>query len=67
MFVWLDYSERERRKMHDVVDLVSKFRLCRATQSASYSPKIKVDVIGSKPSASLKGVGGSPTIAFPGR
>src|SRR5271169_1623759 len=62
--------------------MVSKLRLCRATQSArasasatvpiaststaSYSPKIKVDVIGSKPSASPKGFGRSPTIAFPG-
>src|SRR5271156_4913288 len=62
--------------------MVSRVRLCRATQSAralasatvpiaststaSYSPKIKVDVIGSKPSASPKGFGRSPTIAFPG-
>src|SRR5271156_1395323 len=62
--------------------MVSKLRLCRATQSArasasatviiaststaSYSPKIKVDVIGSKPSASPKGFGRSPTIVFPG-
>src|ERR1700681_3467607 len=62
--------------------MVSKLRLCRAIQSArasasatvviaststaSYSPKIKVDVIGSKPSASPKGFGRSPTIAFPG-
>src|SRR5271166_1759824 len=62
--------------------MVSRLRLCRATQSArasasatvpiaststaSYSPKIKVDVIGSKPSASPKGFGRSPTIAFPG-
>src|SRR5580692_586554 len=62
--------------------MVSKLRLCRATQSArasasatvpiastrtaSYSPKIKVDVIGSKPSGSPKGFGRSPTIAFPG-
>src|SRR5271166_3195816 len=60
--------------------MVSRLRLCRATQSArasatvpraststaSCSPKIKVDVIGSKPSASPKGFGRSPTIAFPG-
>src|SRR5580700_358306 len=62
--------------------MVSKLRLCRATQcarasasatvpiastsTASYSPKIKVDVIGSKPSASPKGFGRSPTIVFPG-
>src|SRR5579872_3097148 len=62
--------------------MVSRLRLCRATQSAralasatvpiastntaSYSPKIKVDVIGSKPSASPKGLGRSPTIVFPG-
>src|SRR5579863_1331364 len=62
--------------------MVSKLRLCRATQSArasasatvpmaststaSYSPKIKVDVMGSKPSASPKGRGRSPTIVFPG-
>src|ERR1035438_1485583 len=62
--------------------MVSKLRLCRAIQSArasasatvviaststaSYSPKIKVDVIGSKPSASPKGFGRSPTIVFPG-
>src|SRR5271165_4448720 len=62
--------------------MVSRLRLCKATQSArasasatvpiaststaSYSPKIKVDVIGSKPSASPKGFGRSPTIAFPG-
>src|SRR6202042_3939924 len=62
--------------------MVSKLRLCRATQSArasasatvviaststaSYSPRIKVDVAGSKPSASPKGFGRSPTIAFPG-
>src|SRR5579872_4377303 len=60
--------------------MVSRLRLCRATQSArasatvpiaststaSYSPKIKVEVIGSKPSASPKGLGRSPTIVFPG-
>src|SRR5580658_1046026 len=62
--------------------MASRLRLCRATQSArasasatviiaststaSYSPKINVDVIGSKPSASPKGFGRSPTIAFPG-
>src|SRR5271154_6231222 len=62
--------------------MVSRLRLCRATQSArasasatvpiaststaSYSPKIKVDVIGSKASASPKGFGRSPTIVFPG-
>src|SRR5207247_74025 len=62
--------------------MASKLRLCRAIQSArasasatvvigststaSYSPKIKVDVIGSKPNASPKGFGRSPTIAFPG-
>src|ERR1700683_5772608 len=62
--------------------MVSRLRLCRATQSArasasatvpiaststaSYSPKIKVDVIGSKPSGSPKGFGRSPTIVFPG-
>src|SRR5450755_1412067 len=62
--------------------MVSRLRLCRATQSArasasatvviaststaSASPKIKVDVIGSKPSASPKGFGRSPTIGFPG-
>src|SRR5271155_4612072 len=34
--------------------------------SASFSRKIKVDVIGSKPSASPKAHGRSPTIAFPG-
>src|SRR5580698_4473250 len=62
--------------------MVSRLRLCRAIQSArasasatvviastrtaSYSPKIKVEVIGSKPSASPKGFGRSPTITFPG-
>src|SRR5579862_6622000 len=62
--------------------MVSRLRLCRATQfarasasaivpiastsTASYSPKIKVDVIGSKPNASPKGFGRSPTIVFPG-
>src|SRR5229473_2152370 len=62
--------------------MVSKLRLCRAiqaasaspsatvpiasTNTASYSPKIKVDVIGSKPSASPKGFGRSPTMVFPG-
>src|ERR1700684_4412375 len=62
--------------------MVSRLRLCRAikaarasasatvpmasTSTASYSPKIKVDVIGSKPSASPKGFGRSPTITFPG-
>src|SRR5580704_1585171 len=62
--------------------MVSRLRLCRATQAArasasatvpiaststaSYSPKIKVDVIGSKPNASPKGFGRSPTIVFPG-
>ena len=61
--------------------VLERLRLCRATQSArasalatvpiaststaSYSPKINVDVIGLKPSASLKGFGRSPTIAFP--
>jgi hypothetical protein len=29
------------------------------------SPKIRVDVMGSKPNASPKGLGRSPTIAFP--
>src|SRR5580692_11290071 len=37
-----------------------------STSTASYSPKIKVDVIGSKPSASPKGFGRSPAIVFPG-
>src|SRR5580704_5849003 len=62
--------------------MVSRLRLCNATQSArasasatvviaststaSCSPKIKVDVIGSKPNASPKGFGRSPTMAFPG-
>src|SRR5580692_11299928 len=62
--------------------MVSRLRLCSAiqaarasasatvpiasTSTASYSPKTKVDVIGSKPSASPKGFGRSPTIAFPG-
>src|SRR6202451_4145408 len=62
--------------------MVCKLRLCKATQSASASasatvniaststascsPKINVDVIGSKPSASPNGLGRSPTIAFPG-
>src|SRR5271156_1819412 len=62
--------------------MVSRLRLCSATQSArasasatvvmaststaSYSPKIRVDVIGSKPSVSPKGFGRSPTITFPG-
>src|SRR5579871_3550593 len=62
--------------------MVSRLRLCSATQSArasasatvviaststaSYSPKISVDVIGSKPSGSPKGFGRSPTITFPG-
>src|SRR5271154_2374218 len=62
--------------------MVSKLRLCRATQAArasasatvpiaststaSYSPKIKVDVIGSKPSGSPKAFGRSPTMVFPG-
>src|SRR5579862_3919294 len=62
--------------------MVSRLRLCSAIQSArasasatvviaststaSYLPKIKVDVIGSKPSASPKGFGRSPTITFPG-
>src|SRR5580698_4065811 len=62
--------------------MVSRLRLCRATQSArasasaivhiaststaSYSPKIKVEVIGSKPNGSPKGLGRSPTMVFPG-
>src|SRR5271167_4226027 len=62
--------------------MVSRLRLCSAIQSASasasatvvmaststasYSPKINVDVIGSKPSGSPKGLGRSPTIVFPG-
>src|ERR1700733_9563754 len=62
--------------------MVSRFRLCSAIQSASASasatvvmaststascsPKINVDVAGSKPSGSPKGLGRSPTIAFPG-
>src|SRR5580698_8963933 len=62
--------------------MVSRLRLCRAiqaarasasatvviasTNTASFSPKIKVDVMGSKPSASPKGLGRSPTMAFPG-
>src|SRR6516165_5968133 len=62
--------------------MVCRLRLCSATQSArasasativsaststaSCSPKIKVDVLGSKPSGSPKGFGRSPTIAFPG-
>src|SRR3984957_15122479 len=62
--------------------MVSRLRLCSATQSArasasatvviaststaSYSPKIKVEGIGSKPSGSPKGFGRSPTITFPG-
>src|ERR1700735_3559194 len=62
--------------------MVSRLRLCSAIQSArasasatvviastrtaSYSPKIKVDVIGSKPSGSPKGFGRSPAITFPG-
>src|SRR5580704_13342628 len=62
--------------------MVSRLRLCRATQSASalasatvviaststasYSPKIKVEVAGSKPSSSPKGFVRSPTIVFPG-
>src|SRR5580698_8450992 len=62
--------------------MVSRLRLCSAiqfarasasatvviasTSTASYSPKINVDVIGSKPSASPKGFGRSPTITFPG-
>ena len=37
-----------------------------STSTASCSPKIKVDVIGSKPSASPKGLGHSPTIALAG-
>jgi hypothetical protein len=37
-----------------------------STNTASFSPNIKVDVIGSNPSASPKGFGRSPTIAFPG-
>ena len=37
-----------------------------STSTASCSPKIKVDVIGSKPSASPKGLGRSPTMVFPG-
>jgi hypothetical protein len=37
-----------------------------STSTASFSPKIKVDVIGAKPSASPQGFGRSPTIAFPG-
>src|SRR5271154_5563628 len=62
--------------------MVSRLRLCSAIQSASASasatvvmaststascsPKINVDVAGSKPSGSPKGLGRSPTIAFPG-
>jgi hypothetical protein len=62
--------------------MVSRLRLCRAiqparasasatvpiasTSTASYSPKIKVDVIGSKPRGSPKGFGRSPTMTFPG-
>ena len=61
--------------------MVSRLRLCSAIQSArasasatvviaststaSFSTKIRVDVIGSKPRASPKGFGRSPTIAFP--
>src|SRR5208337_4904211 len=37
-----------------------------STSTASCSPKIKVAVIGSKPSGSPKGFGRSPTIGFPG-
>src|SRR5580704_12242971 len=62
--------------------MVSRFRLCSPIQSASASasatvvmaststascsPKINVDVAGSKPSGSPKGFGRSPTIGFPG-
>src|SRR5271165_1157981 len=62
--------------------MVCRLRLCRATQAArawasatvpiaststaSYSPKIKVDVIGSKPNGSPKGFGRSPTMVFAG-
>src|ERR1700735_2315989 len=62
--------------------MVSRLRWCRAIQSArasasatvpiaststaSYSPKIKVEVIGSKPNGSPKGLGRSPTMVFPG-
>ena len=41
-------------------------RVMASTSAASYSPKINVDVAGSKPSGSPKGLGRSPTIAFPG-
>jgi hypothetical protein len=37
-----------------------------STNTASYSPKIKVDAIRSKPKASPKGFGRSPTIVFSG-
>jgi hypothetical protein len=40
--------------------------IIESTNAASYSPKIKVDLIESKPSAWPKGFGRSPTIAFPG-
>src|SRR6202042_3847406 len=62
--------------------MVSRLGLCSAIQSASASasatvvmaststascsPKINVDVAGSKASGSPKGFGRSPTIAFPG-
>src|SRR5580692_8153649 len=62
--------------------MVSKLRLCKLTQSArasasatvviaststaSYSPKIRVDVIGSNPSDSPNGFVRSPTMVFRG-
>jgi hypothetical protein len=54
----------ERNPIRESLGL-SHRRQC-TTSTASCSPKIKVDAIGSKPSASPKGFGRSPTIAFPG-
>src|SRR5271157_2573370 len=67
--------------LSEIESISRDLSLCRATQfarasasatvpiastsTALYSPKIKVDVIGSKPNASPKGFGRSPTIAFP--
>src|ERR1700721_2335877 len=48
---------REPRPQHLII---------ASTSTTSYSPKIKVHVIGSKPSASPKGSGRSPTITAAG-
>ena len=48
------------------IGIAGLWLLPRLSSTASFSPKINVDVIGSKPSASPKGFGRSPAMAFPG-